>query len=178
MAAGYPIYINDIRVGTSEALYQACRFPHLPNIQRLIIEQNSPMTAKMKSKPYRGQSRQDWDAVRIPVMRWCLKVKLIQNWTNFGDLLLETEGRPIVEDSNKDDFWGAIRDENGVFQGRNVLGRLLMELREILKSDANSLKIVAPPPIPNFWLLDTDLPILTRPTVQASRSLPKKPKKC
>ena len=51
MAGGYPIRVNGVRILTSEALYQACRFPHLPDVQKLIIGQISPMTAKMRSKP-------------------------------------------------------------------------------------------------------------------------------
>ena len=63
MAGGFPLKVNGIKLLTSEALYQACRFPHLPDVQRLIVEQNSPMTAKMKGKPYRNNSRPDWDRV-------------------------------------------------------------------------------------------------------------------
>jgi len=36
MAAGFPLHVQGSRIYTSEALYQACRFPHLPEIQRLI----------------------------------------------------------------------------------------------------------------------------------------------
>ena len=85
MAPGFPLRVNGIDILTSEALYQACRFPHLPDVQRLIITQKSPMTAKMKSKPYRSQSRGDWDVVRVRIMRWCLRVKLAWNWTEFRD---------------------------------------------------------------------------------------------
>src|SRR4051794_19843803 len=80
MAPGFPLCVNGTSIRTSEALYQACRFPHLPDVQQLIIEERSPMTAKMKSKPFRKQSRSDWDAVRVKVMRWCLRVKLAQNF--------------------------------------------------------------------------------------------------
>ncbi|MFN9866243.1 MAG: DUF1768 domain-containing protein, partial [Pseudanabaena sp.] len=61
MAGGYLLNVNGVKILTSEALYQACRFPHLPEVQRLIIAERSPMTAKMKSKPYRDNSRVDWD---------------------------------------------------------------------------------------------------------------------
>ena len=84
MAGGYPIRVNNVRILTSEALYQACRFPHLPDVQRMIIGQKSPMTAKMKSKPYRKDSRLDWDQVRIKVMRWCLRMKRSRTLTPFG----------------------------------------------------------------------------------------------
>jgi type I restriction enzyme S subunit len=153
MAGGFPLRVNDVNILTSEALYQACRFPHLPEVQRLIIDQKSPMTAKMKSRPYRDQSRLDWDAVRVRLMRWCLRVKLAQNWPTFSELLLSTGGRPIVEESKKDDFWGAKPQPDGTLVGRNVLGRLLMELREELKQPTGeALKQVEPVPIPDFLL--------------------------
>jgi ribA/ribD-fused uncharacterized protein len=154
MAGGYNLKVNGVNILTSEALYQACRFPHLPEVQQLIIAQNSPMTAKMKSKPYRDQSRQDWDKVRVNIMRWCLRVKLVQNWEKFGQLLLQTGDKPIVEDSSKDDFWGAIPTEDNQLVGANVLGRLLMELREHLKQGANFLELVKIPNISNFDLFN------------------------
>src|SRR5258707_624803 len=126
MAAGFPLRINSVHIRTSEALYQACRFPHLPNVQRLIIEQVSPMTAKMKSKPYRENSRPDWERVRVKMMRWCLRVKLAQNWSSFSRLLLSTGDRAIVEESRKDDFWGAKGVDADTLIGMNVLGRLLI----------------------------------------------------
>ena len=153
MAGGYPLRVNGIRIFTSEALYQVCRFPHRPDVQRLIIEQRSPITAKMKSKPYRQDSRPDWDRVRVNVMRWSLRVKLAQNWRTFSALLLKSGDRPIVEQSRKDDFWGAKAQEDGTLVGMNVLGRLLMELRELVKSkEHDALLRVAPMDIPDFLL--------------------------
>ena len=152
MAPGFPLRVNGIDILTSEALYQACRFPHLPDVQQLIIAQKSPMTAKMKSKPYRSQSRGDWDVVRIRIMRWCLRVKLAWNWTEFRDLLLATGGRPIVEKSRKDDFWGAKVRSDGVLVGVNVLGRLLMELREELGASCEALRRLEPPTDRDFLL--------------------------
>ncbi len=164
MASGYPLQINGIRILTTEALYQACRFPHMPEVQREIIGQHSPMTAKMKSKPHRKDSRPDWDDVRYKVMRWCLRVKLAQNYEEFGRLLLATRDRPIVEQSRKDDYWGAkLTDETGnTLIGQNVLGRLLMELREKLKNDTDGvLKTVPPLGIPDFLLLDKPIETVT-----------------
>lgn len=166
MASGYPLQINGVRILTAEALYQACRFPHMPEVQREIIGQHSPMTAKMKSKPHRKDSRPDWDDVRYKVMRWCLRVKLAQNYEEFGRLLLATRDRPIVEQSRKDDYWGAkLTDEAGdTLIGQNVLGRLLMELREKLKDDREgALKVVLPLGIPDFLLLGRPIePVMAR----------------
>lgn len=159
MAPGYPITLLGNRIRTVEALYQACRFPHLPDVQAMIMSENSPMTAKMRSKPYRDNSRADWDAVRVPIMKWCLRIKLVNNWERFSALLLKTGNRPIVEDSRKDDFWGA-KPEVDNLEGRNVLGRLLMELRAILLSDPAMLQSVKPVPIENFLLLKKPIGIV------------------
>jgi ribA/ribD-fused uncharacterized protein len=171
MAAGFPLKVNGISILTSEALYQAFRFPHRPEVQELIIAQSSPMTAKMKSKPYRSDSRPDWDHVRVAVMRWCLRVKLAQHWTKFGALLRETGERPIVEDSHKDDFWGAKAMDEFTLKGANVLGRLLMELRALMKSsEAEQLKQVQSPSISNAMLLGS--PILPVGVAVGSTVLP------
>ena len=103
-------------------------------------------------------------------MKWCLRVKLAQNWLVFGDLLQQTGSKDIVEDSRKDDFWGAIKDANGEFHGRNVLGRLLMELREKLQADPDRLKQVEPVKLGEFTLLGESIPIImadiSNPTAQ------------
>ena len=153
-----------MRIPTSEALYQACRFPHRPEVQQVIIRQNSPMTAKMKGKPYRKDSRPDWDHVRTRIMRWCLRVKLAQNYEEYGRLLLATVGRPIVELSRKDDYWGAKASgiAEGTLIGQNILGRLLMELRDLRQHDTEDrLKTVLPLNIPNFLLLGQPIEAVT-----------------
>jgi len=179
MAGGYPIRVNGIRILTSEALYQACRFPHLPDVQRMIIGESSPMTAKMKSKPHRKDSRPDWDRVRINVMRWCLRMKLAQNWASFSELLLRTDDRPIVEESRRDDFWGAKPVDDRTLVGMNVLGRLLMELRDAVKSHGgDAFLTLEPPDIPGFLLVGLPIGAVVGPTlgahtlVKASTGLP------
>ena len=154
MASGFPLEVNGVSVWTAEALYQACRFPYLPRVQEMIIGQRSPMTAKMKSKPFRKDSRPDWLNIRVKVMRWCLRVKLAENWEKFGELLLVTGDRQIVEESPKDEFWGAKPENNETLVGANVLGRLLMELREELRGPKReSLQRVGLPEIPDFLFL-------------------------
>ena len=154
MAPGFPLVVNGVQIRTSEALYQSCRFPHMPEVQHMIIDERSPMTAKMRSKPYHRVSRSDWNAVRVKIMRWCLRVKLTQNWVTFGQLLLSTGDRQIVEKKvRRKDFWGATEQANGTLVGMNVLGRLLMELREQLKGDkAKDLQFIEPPQISKFLL--------------------------
>jgi len=154
MAPDYPVFVLNLRILTVEALYQACRFPDHPEIQRVVIDQMSPMTAKMKSKKYTDQTRTDWESVRVNVMRWCLRIKLENNFSRFGQVLEKTGERAIVEESNKDSFWGAKPIEDGKLMGRNVLGRLLMELRaHYYEVKSGRISRVEYPSIPHFLLL-------------------------
>jgi N-glycosidase YbiA len=166
MAPGFPVFVLGHRIRTSEALYQACRFPHMPEVQRMILNEGSPMTAKMRSKPYREDSRPDWDNVRVKVMKWCLRVKLIYNWHKFSELLLSTGDCPIVEDSRKDSYWGAMPQDDNTLNGQNVLGRLLMDLRKKLREDSEALRSVSPLQIGNFCLLGEPIPLIMSPQQQ------------
>jgi hypothetical protein len=119
------------------------------------------MTAKMKSKPYRNESRPDWDEVRVEIMRWCLRVKLAQHWEKFSALLLSTGHMPIVEESYRDPFWGARPTTPETLVGTNMLGQLLTELRDQLQGqDVDKLRIVLPPTLPNFLLIDKPIGVI------------------
>ena len=157
MAGGWPLQVDGVCVTSSEALYQACRFPDRPKVQERILAQASPMSAKMVSKPYRGkEGRADWEEVRVEVMEWCLRVKLAQHWGRFSELLLSTGYRPIVERSRRDDFWGAKihQDDPETLVGRNVLGRLLDDLRAKVRETPDAVREMPPlpPSLKNFHL--------------------------
>ena len=136
MAAGFPLLVNGHLFRTSEALYQALRYADDVSedgvlIQELIRQEKSPMAAKMVSKKYSGLTRDDWDFARVKIMDWCLRAKLHAHWDKFGQLLLATGSLPIVEESHKDRFWGAVplKGNNDVLEGDNTLGFLLTRLR-------------------------------------------------
>ena len=153
----YPLIVNKRRILTSEALYQACRFPDNPEIQEEIIKQKSPMAAKMKSKPHRLKcTRADFEEEKVAIMYWCLRVKLACNPNGFGHLLKKTGTRPIVEVSHKDLFWGTKEDKDNskVVIGANVLGQLLMELRSFYleTQESTAYLTVEPLDIANFKL--------------------------
>jgi len=167
MSNEYPLVVNGVRIGSSEALYQACRYPHRPDWQREIIDARSPMESKMKAKKEgrRRRSRTDWDRVRVCVMAWCLRTKLHQHLGRLSALLKSTGGRAIVERSRRDRFWGAVLEEDGVLRGENMLGRLLVDLRnEVVKclngeDDEAECTYPAPPAILNFLLVGREIAI-------------------
>ena len=156
MASGYTIFVNGVMILSSEALYQALKFTAHPDIQHQIISQKSPMTAKMISRKYNDLVRPDWNDIRIDVMRWCLMVKLTQNWTSFSEVLISTGDASIVEYSTKDKVWAAIDKGNGILEGVNVLGKLLMELRHTVKTK-NRFECVEPLNVPDFLLYENEI---------------------
>jgi len=118
---------------TSEALFQAMRFDDL-NIQDLIRNEKSPMSAKMKAKSHKDSmviepcSPEDLDNMRL-----CIRLKFEQNPV-IKEKLKKTFPHEIVEDVSKrngarHEFWGA-RNNGGTWTGQNHMGKLLMELRE------------------------------------------------
>ena len=143
-----PLKVNGITFLTSEALYQACRFPAFPKIQQQIIKEKSPMSAKGLARSNADKTREDWYSVNVPIMRWCILVKYLQHHENFGRLLDGTSG-DIVESSARDNFWGAIPQKDGTLVGTNALGRLLMGIRD---DNPREMK-VSPLSIPNFTML-------------------------
>ena len=73
-------------------------------------------------------------------MRWVLRMKREANATGIDAVLAATGERPIVEVSTRDAWWGA-RPVADRYEGRNVLGRLWMELRQHIRvgdSDAGA----------------------------------------
>ncbi|RIZ65350.1 MAG: NADAR family protein [Methylococcales bacterium] len=164
MSNAFPVSVNGYDIANTEALYQACRFPDHPEIQNEIILLKSPMRAKMKSrsKRYRLHTRADWDAHRIEIMWWCLRVKLAQNGHRLGEILESTGNMPIVERSPKDRFWGAVlnKEDESMLSGMNILGQLLMQLRaEYIskKENIDELSYVQPLEIENFLLISSPI---------------------
>lgn len=156
MSNEFPLVIGGVPVGSSEALYQAMRYPHRPDWQREILDAPHAMAAKMKSKKdgrRKTGTRADWEQVQDDVMRWVLRVKMVYHPREFGRLLTASRGRSIVERSRTDRYWGAVLEKDGVLRGANRLGRLLMELRDELTAAGGLPGRVDPPAIANFWLL-------------------------
>jgi len=129
MAPSFSIKIDSTLVRTSEALFQALRFPDYPEIQNKVITQISPITAKLQSRRYINYTRGDWLNCRFKIMKFCIEVKLFQNWNKFYNVLLSTKCLPIVEISPPGTVWGASLNGD-YYEGVNALGRLLMQLRE------------------------------------------------
>jgi len=123
---------------TSEALFQALRFEDI-EIREVIRKQKSPLVAKniCKRKEYLAkrvvEPMSDQD---VENMRLCLRLKFDQH-PALREKLLKTGDHIIFEDVSarpraRHLFWGALKT-SGQLDGRNMLGKLLMELRQELR---------------------------------------------
>ena len=129
------------------------RFTAHPEIQKEILSQNNPMYGKRISRKYHSLTRIHWDHERVAIMKWAVCVKLCQNWEKFSTLLLSTGNKPIVEYSEKDQFWGAKSVGNHTYSGMNVLGRILMLLRDTCEHRGQqAFTVITPPKLADFYM--------------------------
>ena len=127
-----PIAAGPWRFRTSEALYQATKFPSHPDIQQRIAEASTARESADIGRTPGVTIHPAWSAHRVDVMRWVLRMKREANADEIDAVLATTGERPIVEASTRDVWWGAqpVADR---YEGRNVLGCLWMELRQQLR---------------------------------------------
>ena len=80
--------------------------------------------------------RPDWDQVKVEVMRGLLQQKFAQE--PFRSKLLATGGEELVEGNRwHDRFWGRCVCPKCGGTGQNWLGRLIMEVRAELRTEAH-----------------------------------------
>ena len=136
--AATPLEVNGVIFKSSEELFQIMKFKEAKIISRIHnnitreckICYHIKKTVKSYEKVYR---RNDWGTIVIDAMKFCLSTKYTQS-EEFRKKLEESKGLYIVEDQTAipkkhPDAWGVkFNGEN--FTGPNLLGRLLMELRD------------------------------------------------
>ena len=130
-----PMVVNGVEFVCVEQMFHYIRLNN--EMERAEYLKHTPnMGLKMKAKAFakRGVERSDWREIAVDVMRFCLNHKY-QNSAEFRKALADSGDRFIVEDESnrkkKPDSWGAVFDTaTGEYYGKNIMGRLLMELRE------------------------------------------------
>ena len=71
----------------------------------------------------------DWQEQQLPLMEQLVMDKFLRN-QRLMLALLRTEDKPLVHtDFYRDTFWGAVENADGVWEGENHLGKILMRVR-------------------------------------------------
>lgn len=127
--APYPIVVAKQRWPTSEHYFQGQKFVDV-RVREKVRGAGSPMIAARLGRDRREKLRADWEAVKVSVMRTAVEAKFRQH-AELGELLVATHGSTLVEHTEKDSFWG----DGGDGSGRNMLGRILMDVRDVLRGE-------------------------------------------
>ena len=128
--ASAPIVIDGVVLKNSEQLFQMMKFKDAAPILEIYSAGNPKMKAKKWEKTHR---RSDWGAMVVDAMKFCL-VKKYEQCEAFREGLKASTGKSIVEDQStfkkkNPDAWG-VKRQGELFVGPNLLGRLLMQLRD------------------------------------------------
>ncbi len=129
--SAHPFRLNNKIWKTSEHYFQAQKFAGTEHEEELRLV-DSPMVVARMGRSRQRPLRKDWETVKDDVMREALRAKFTQN-EELKRILLETGDAELVEHTANDSYWG----DGGNGSGRNMLGKLLMELRGELKKEEN-----------------------------------------
>jgi ribA/ribD-fused uncharacterized protein len=125
-----PLVYQGISYPTVEHFYQAMKTPKdALDVRRSIA---ACRTAGQAKRLGRGVDlRPDWEFIKVDVMRGVLQQKFAPGTWWYGKLM-KTGDEAIVEWNRwHDNFWGDCTcDKCKTIPGQNLLGRLLMEIRE------------------------------------------------
>jgi ribA/ribD-fused uncharacterized protein len=127
--APFPIRLDGQVWPTTEHYFQAQKFIKAePDWAAKIRRANNPGLAARMGRDRKHRLRRDWESVKVDVMRRALAAKFAQH-EELTVLLLSTGDETLVEHTDNDDYWG----DGGDGSGKNMLGQLLMQLRETLR---------------------------------------------
>jgi len=128
------VYVKGKTWKTSEHYFQAQKFAGT-KFELEIAKCKSPMEAAEMGRDRSLPLRKDWESVKNNVMREVLIMKFWQN-ENCKKELLSTGDESLVEHTDKDSYWA----DGGNGKGKNMLGQLLMEVRQVLRDQEKFIK--------------------------------------
>ena len=127
---------DGIVVDSLEIGYQADKFPPGEARDRVLGMPNGYAAKSIANKLVKNGEAEEvegwYDLGKLQTMRWYVRQKFGRN-PDVAQLLADTGDQTLVEGNRRDDFWGACPSgEPGILVGRNELGLLLMDTRQLL----------------------------------------------
>jgi len=124
--APFSVHLAGKRWPTSEHYFQAQKFAGTEH-EEAIRRAKSPMMAARMGRSRKRPLRSDWEQVKDGIMLEAVRAKFTQH-EELRALLLSTGKARLVEHTARDCYWG----DGGDGSGRNMLGQILMQVREEL----------------------------------------------
>ena len=119
--------LDELYWSTSEHYFQAQKFIGTPYLEKLRLVK-TPKEAANMGRQRTLPLRSDWEDVKDNIMRKAVFSKFSTN-KDIQGILLSTGNEKLVENSPIDYYWGCGADGSG----KNMLGIVLMEIRQQLK---------------------------------------------
>ncbi len=113
---------------TTENYFQSKKFEGT-EIESKIRKCHSPNEAALLGRSRKFPLRRDWESVKDNVMRKAVLAKFSQH-QDLRDILVDTGDEKLIEHTENDKYWA----DGGNGSGKNMLGIILMEIREAIKS--------------------------------------------
>lgn len=133
-----PIEFEGIKYPTVEHFFQAQK---TLNIEERLAIASAATPGQAKRMGRKVSLRPDWESIKIDIMRIGLELKFKD--TKLRMELLNTGSMPLIEGNHwHDNIWGKCScDKCKNIIGKNILGKLLMDLRERIHSDEHICRI-------------------------------------
>jgi ribA/ribD-fused uncharacterized protein len=133
-----PIQFDGKEWLTSEALFQALRYDS-EEIREAIRKEKSPMGAKMKAKSFKSEMKVvPMSSEDVENMKKVVRIKFNQHLVLKSKLKITGEHILVENIGNRNGerhfFWG-MKKVNGEWIGNNLMGKILMEIREEMKNE-------------------------------------------
>jgi ribA/ribD-fused uncharacterized protein len=115
---------------TSEHYFQGQKFAgtsHEEDVRKAVTPKQAATIGRDRARPL----RRDWEQVKDDVMRRALLAKFSTH-VDIRQILLDTGDEEIVENAPGDYYWGCGKTGTG----KNMLGKILMEVRTQLREKA------------------------------------------
>ena len=127
------VFVDGVRCQSVEHAYQMQKTLDTTWRENIRLKQ-SPLWARQSTRAKSFPIREDWGGIRVEVMKSLLEQKFTC-YPKLAAKLLATGDRIIAEANHWGDVgWGVCQDADGVWRGENLLGVLLMEVRDGLRS--------------------------------------------
>lgn len=126
-----PVQMDGYIYATVEHAFQAAKTMYLDE-RKQISECSTPGKAKRLGRTV--HMREDWESIKYDTMRSLVLQKFLNNPV-IRKKLLDTNEEILIEGNNwGDKIWGQVKNSEGVYEGQNLLGKVLTSVREELKN--------------------------------------------
>lgn len=129
-----PIVIDGVTFDCTEKLFQVIKFTDDESRKVIYSKKGQPIKMMARHQEKVGSVREDWGRIFIDVMKFCLMQKYSQSEA-FRKELERSKGMFIVEQQPNPKrpagaYSAKLSEDGKIWRGPNIMGRLLMELRD------------------------------------------------